>query len=76
MVIALARIIQLVGASFHTPKGWGFDSWSGHITRLWVQSPVGVHMGGKQSMPLSLSPPLPLPIPLSLKSINIFFKNF
>ena len=46
---------QLIGASFHIPKGWGFDSQSGHIHRLWVQSPLEVQMGGNQMMFLSLS---------------------
>lgn len=27
------------------PKGCRFDYRSGHILRLWVQSPVGVHVG-------------------------------
>ena len=44
-------------------KGCGFDSWSGYIPRLQVQSLVGARTEGNQSMFLSL--------PLSLKSINI-----
>ena len=60
---------QLVGASLCEPKGYGFDSWSGHMPRLWVQSPVGVHAKGSWSvllshinvsLPLCLSPPSPL----------------
>ena len=35
------------------PKGCGFKSWSGHICRLWVGSPVWAHMGGNQLMLLS-----------------------
>ena len=78
MVIALARIIQLVGASFHTPKGWGFDSWSGHMPRLWVPSAVGVSMGGNRLMFLShinfhLSPTLPPTLTSSL--LKNQFKN-
>ena len=34
----------------HKAKGCLFNSQSGHMSRLWVWSPVGVHMGGKQSM--------------------------
>ena len=30
-------------------KGCGFNSQSGHISRLWVQSPVGVHSRGNQT---------------------------
>ena len=39
-------VAQMVGASFHTPKGCGFDFQSGHITRLLVWSLVRAHMGG------------------------------
>ena len=39
-------VAQLVGASFQTPKGCRFDSQSGYIPRLWVQSLVGAHRGG------------------------------
>ena len=63
---------QLVGALLCTPRGWGFDSQSGHMPRSGVQSPVEMGMGGRQSMSdcLSLSPP-------PLKSINYsFFKDF
>ena len=45
---ALAIVAYLVGVSSRTPKGWVFDSQSRHIPRLWVQSPVGAHMGGNQ----------------------------
>ena len=48
-------------------KDWGFDFWSGHIPRLWVRAPVGVHTGSNQSLFLSLSPYLPF----SLKSVNV-----
>ena len=32
----LASVAQLIGASPHLPKGCGFNSQSGHISRLWV----------------------------------------
>ena len=59
---------QLVGhRSSHRPKGHWFDTWSGHMSGLWVWSLVA---GGVQkaadgrfslaSMFLSLSPSLPL----------------
>ena len=34
-------------------KRLGVDSWSGHIPRLWVQSPVGAPMAGNHLMFLS-----------------------
>ena len=37
-----ASVAQLVGASSRRPKDCGFNSQSGHMTRLQVQSPVGV----------------------------------
>ena len=46
---------QLVGALFCAPGGRQFDSWSGHMPRLWVRSMIGVHAGGNQPMFLSLS---------------------
>ena len=56
MVIwALAKVAQLVGESSSTPKGHGFDSLSGHITRLQVQSPVGEHRRRRQPVNFSLS---------------------
>ena len=55
-------VAQLVGASSYTPEVCGFDPWSRHIPRLWVQSPVKVHTGGNQLMFLSL--------PSSLCKIN------
>ena len=51
---ALASVAQLVGTSSGKLKGHGFDSWQGHMRRLWVQSPVGAHMRDSQSMFLSL----------------------
>ena len=68
--------VQLIRASSHTPKDWGFDSWLGHIPRLWVQSPVGMCRRGTRSMFLShidvsFSLSLSLPPFVSLKSINI-----
>ena len=50
---ALHSVAQLVGPSSPTPKGWGFDSQSGHVPRLKVPSPVGVNTGSNQSMFLS-----------------------
>ena len=47
------QVAQLVGASSRTPKGCGFDSQSGHIPRLQVQSPVTVSTAGCRSMFLS-----------------------
>ena len=43
-------VAQLVGASFGTPKGCGFDSRSGHIPRLWVQFLVGACTRGNWPM--------------------------
>ena len=48
---ALARWLSWSVVS--TPKGCRFDSQSGHIPRLQVQSPVGVHTGGNLLMFLS-----------------------
>ena len=74
------RVAQLSGAWSHAAKGWGFDSWSGHMPRLKVQSPVGAHIGGNQSVFLphidvSLCFSVSLSVSLSLLSVNIFF-NF
>ena len=69
---ALAGVAQLLGASPPTPKGWGFDSQSGHMPRLKARSLVGLCMGGNQLMFLSHSR-ASLSLPLSLKSITIFF---
>ena len=38
--MALAGVAQLVRVSSHKPKGHRFDSWSGHLPRLQVQSLV------------------------------------
>ena len=77
------QVAELVGASSHASKGCRFDSWSGHIPRLWVQSPVGAHRAQPVDISLShwcfsLSPSLTffllsqyLSLHLSLKSINI-----
>ena len=46
-------VAQLVGASSQTPKGWGFDSQSGHIPRFQVPSSVDVQIGGSQMLFLS-----------------------
>ena len=53
--IVLVRGAQVIGASFHAPKGCRFDSWSGHIPRLQVQSPVRTHIGGYTLMILFFS---------------------
>ena len=58
----LAGVAQLVGAAAGALKGRGFDSWSGHVPGLQVQSLVGAH----QPMFLSLS--------FSLSGINIYMK--
>ena len=77
MVSCLGWMAQLVGASSHAPKCCRFNTESGHIPRLQVQSPVRVHMGGNQlmflshiSVSLSLSFSLSLPPFLSLSKIN------
>ena len=67
---ALAGVAQLVGESSHTPKGYGFDSQSGHIPRLWVQSPDKAHSGSSQLMfpshiNVSLCLFFSLPVPLN-----------
>ena len=46
------------------PEGHGFNSQSGHVPRLQVRFPVGVHIGSSQSMFLSL---FLLPFPLKKK---------
>ena len=45
-----ARVAQLVGAWPRTPKGCRLDYQPGHIPRLPVPSPVGVHTGCNRSM--------------------------
>ena len=70
-------VAQLVGASSHTPKGCGFNSWSGYLgcaldpwsghiqeATYWCFSLISVFLF------LSLSI-FSLSLPLSLKSINI-----
>ena len=71
---ALAGVAKLVGALLHKPKGRRFDSQSGHIPGLQVQSSVGACSRGKiHNVSLShhcfsaLSPSNPL----SLKSISM-----
>ena len=39
-VRALASVAQFVGAPCRRPKGHLFTSWSGHISGLWVGSPI------------------------------------
>ena len=58
---------ELVGTLAHIPKVYRFDPWSGHIPRLWVQSPVRDHKG--KNWPIFLF--LYVLLPLSLKSINV-----
>ena len=60
------QVAQLVGALSHTPKVCGFSSRSGHIPRLWVQSPVRAYRRGSQSTFLSYSFSLSLSLSLSL----------
>ena len=65
---------HLVGALSHGTKGHGFDSWSGHMPRLWVSSPVGAHTRGNGLMFLShidvfLPPSLTLSLSLESKSM-------
>ena len=60
--IALASVAQLVRASSHKSKGDGFNPWSGHMPRLWVQS-----WSGRMQKALStLRPFLSLSLCLSL----------
>ena len=62
--VGLAGVVQLVEALSHKPKGSGLVSWSGHITRLWVHSPVRVCIRGNQPMFLShINVSLPLSLP-------------
>ena len=58
------QVTQLFGPLSHTPKGCGVDPWSGHILRLWVQSPLGVYTGGNKFMFSHIS------LSLSLSKIN------
>ena len=60
------QVAQLVGALSRTPEGWSFDSQSGNMPGLWIQSLVRVHIEGSWSVFLSLS--ISLSLPLSLKS--------
>ena len=52
-ILALAGVGQLVGASSHKPKGHSFNSGSGHMLRLRVQSSVWAHVRGIWLMFLS-----------------------
>ena len=58
-------VAWLVGASSCTPKVCGIDSWSGHIPRVQVWSPVGACTRGNKFMFLSH-----IDVPLSLSLIN------
>ena len=51
--LALASVALLVGGLSYRQKGCGFDSWSGHIPRSRVWSPVREWMRGDPSMFLS-----------------------
>ena len=44
---------SMVGASSRNRRGYGFDSWSGHISRLWVHPQSGRVL--RQSMDASLA---------------------
>ena len=56
------QVAQLVGGLSHTPKCYRLDSWSGHLPRLWLRSPVGAHTAGSWSLFLSyINVPLSLP---------------
>ena len=69
-VPALTGVAKLIG---HHPANQkvmhGFDSWLGHIPRLWVCSLVRVYMKDNWLMFLSYISPSLL---LSLKSVSIF----
>ena len=41
--VSPGMVAKLVGMSSHKPKGCRFNSWSGHMPRLWVWSLVGAH---------------------------------
>ena len=66
----LADVAQLVGALPHKLQGGRFDSWSGHMPRLWVWSRVLGAVKDNRSMFLShedVSLPLFLPLFPSLE---------
>lgn len=67
----------LVGVLSCALKGHRLDYWSGHIPRLWIQSPVpGQGMYGRQLMDVPHSHRcfcLFLSLPFSLKSIKKTF---
>ena len=59
------------------PKGHWFDSRSGYMPGLWVQSLIGTCVRGNQSVfffHIDISLPFSLPAPLSKKYMNIFLK--
>ena len=56
------QVVQLIGALVCAPKDHGFNSQSGHIPTLWIQSLFWAGMGCSWSMFLSL--------PSSLSKIN------
>ena len=71
---ALAGVAQLAGASSGTPKGFRFNSQSGHTPSMQVRSrSVRAHKRGNQLMFLShdsVSLSLSLPLPLFLKAMK------
>ena len=62
-----SQVAQLVGVLSHRPKVLKFDSWSGHIPKLWVQSIPGWSTYERQPINVCLSLPLPT-LPFSLKA--------
>ena len=71
---ALARWLSWLECHPAHWKGCGFDSQSGHMPGLWVQSLGGVHTGGNGSMFLShvnISLSLPFSLPSSLSKTNL-----
>ena len=67
---APAGVAQWIGASFCIPKGWGFDSWSGHLPRLQVRSPIGNQLMFLSYIDVSLSLPRSLCLSLPLPSLQ------
>ena len=65
------RVAQSVGMSSCQPKGHGLDPWPGHISRLWVQFPAGVHIGGSSQCFSLISLSLSLPSPRSKTNKHI-----
>ena len=53
-ILSNSTVVQLVGALSQGPKGHEFNSWSGHVPRLWVWSQLRAHRR-KQLIDISLS---------------------